>query len=104
MKFLIAITLICALAFTTVNSESCTSEDNMVSFNLCNSLKSVCDLGVETCNRLPFGTGFCKDNIVNVYESGVAAGITDCECAEICTSGATFAAMSLMAIFAAVFV
>lgn len=45
----------------------------------------------------------CKDNVRKDYDKAVAAQITDCECSEPC-SGATFAVMSLMAIFVAVLV
>ena len=110
MKFLIAITLICALAFSTVNSETCTSTDNPVSWSMCKSFKTACDQAVENCDTLwscvgeceseKLGAGLCKDKAINGFDKAVAAQVADCECEQTCTtesSGATFAVMSLMA-------
>ena len=114
MKFLITLALVCALAFATVDSAiatailpSCNGTETADSQRVCDILNTSCVVGRKNCDKKVFLSWLmkkiCKDNVRKDYDKAVAAQITDCECSEPC-SGATFAVMSLMAIFVAVLV
>jgi len=105
-KFVLALALICAFAFTTVQSLECTEADNADSYALCTAVGTVCDTGMATCDDIGVLVSTCKDAVVTAFTASVEAlpaAVTDCECAEMTCeagSGSAFVAMSFMAVFA----
>merc|ERR1711971_481613 len=108
MKFILAIALICAFAFSTVKSAECTETDNLASYTLCQGVQDACDTGFDNCDNVGGDASvvsLCKDGIVDAFTTslnGLPAQVTDCECAVMTceNSGAGVVAMGFMAVFA----
>merc|ERR1711957_947853 len=111
MKFFLAIALICAFAFSTVQSAECTNADNSGEYTACIAVQTTCDTSLDLCDSLGVAVELCKDGVVAAFDAaitGLIATVTACECPVMtCNSdgavedgavedGAAFVAMSFM--------
>ena len=105
MKFFLAIALICAFAFSTVQSAECTNADNSAEYTACTAVQTTCDTALDLCDSIGVAVELCKDGVVAAFDAaitGLIATVTACECPVMTcnSSGAAFVAMSFMALFA----